>query len=160
MQKKIPLKDILAAIDLGAKEVWDEFTPEQKKTIPFFLLNRYMSSIEGTSEDQQLAVLRTNEYFNKNWAKFNKDPKLLWQSLCAIGKLNNGIKRHTWISLKQKIKNSINKKFEKTLLELYPSAKLDDIETLMKVLTEKQLLQLIRDHGVDTKNVNWYAKNK
>ena len=62
--------------------------------------------------------------------------------------------------LKQKIKNSINKKFEKTLLELYPSAKLDDIETLMKVLTEKQLLQLIRDHGVDTKNVNWYAKNK
>ena len=40
--QKVPLKDILAAIDLGAKEVWDEFTPEQKKTIHFILLNIYM----------------------------------------------------------------------------------------------------------------------
>ena len=54
---KIPIKDILAAIDLGAKNVWDEFSEEQKKNISFFLLNRYVSSIEGTSEEQQLAVL-------------------------------------------------------------------------------------------------------
>tara|TARA_B100000424_G_scaffold94421_1_gene71100 strand:+ start:611 stop:1090 length:480 start_codon:yes stop_codon:yes gene_type:complete len=157
---KIPIKDILAAIDLGAKNVWDEFSEEQKKSISFFLLNRYVSSIEGTSEEQQLAVLRTNEYFNKNWNFFSKDPKLLWQSLCAVGRLNKGIRKHPWIGLKQKIKNSINKKFEKTLLELYPSAKHDDINALMKILSEKQLLKLIEDHGIDTTKVNWYAKNK
>jgi len=30
------LKDILAAIDLGAKNLWDEFDDEQKKMCEFF----------------------------------------------------------------------------------------------------------------------------
>ena len=43
-QTKLPIKDILAAIDMGAKEVWDEFSDEERKQVSFWLLNRYASS--------------------------------------------------------------------------------------------------------------------
>ena len=43
MSEKLELKDILGALDLGAREVWDELSEEQKKSVAFFLLNRYMS---------------------------------------------------------------------------------------------------------------------
>jgi len=32
----LELKDILASIDLGAKDLWDQFTDEQKKCVNFF----------------------------------------------------------------------------------------------------------------------------
>ena len=35
--EKIPVKDLLAAIDTGSKEVWEELTVKQRKDIPFFL---------------------------------------------------------------------------------------------------------------------------
>ena len=30
---KLPLKDILAAIDMGAKEVWDELSDDERKQV-------------------------------------------------------------------------------------------------------------------------------
>ena len=33
MQKKLPLKDVLAAIDLNAKNVWDELSDEERKQV-------------------------------------------------------------------------------------------------------------------------------
>ena len=35
---KLPLKDILAAIDMGAKEIWDELSDDEKKQVSFYLL--------------------------------------------------------------------------------------------------------------------------
>ena len=51
-QPKLPLKDILAAIDMGAKDVWNEITEEERKQISFWLLNRYVSSVQGNKEKQ------------------------------------------------------------------------------------------------------------
>ena len=65
-QAKLPIKDILGAIDMGAKNVWDEFTDEEKKSVSFWLLNRYVSSVKGSTDDQSLAVFKTNEYFDGN----------------------------------------------------------------------------------------------
>ena len=53
MSEKLELKDILGALDLGAREVWDELSEEQKKSVAFFLLNRYMSSVKSTNRDLQ-----------------------------------------------------------------------------------------------------------
>ena len=63
-QQKLPIKDILAAIDMGAKNVWDEISDEEKKQVSFWLLNRYVSSVKGNREAQELAVFKTNEYYN------------------------------------------------------------------------------------------------
>ena len=82
MADKLPLKDILGAIDMNAKEVWDELTDEQRKSVSFFLLNRYCSVVKGKRESQELAVFKTNEYYNKNYFTVAKHQKLLWQLLC------------------------------------------------------------------------------
>ena len=70
MQKKLPLKDVLAAIDLNAKDVWDELSDEERKQVSFYLLNRYVSSVKSTREKAELAVFKTNEYYNKGFFVF------------------------------------------------------------------------------------------
>ena len=74
---KLPLKDILAAIDMGAKEVWDELSDDERKQVSFYLLNRYVSSQKGSRDSQELAVFKTNEYYNKNFFTLQKHKKLL-----------------------------------------------------------------------------------
>ena len=55
---KLPVKDILAAVDMGAKSVWDELSDEEKKQVNFWLLNRYVSSVKGNREAQELLYLK------------------------------------------------------------------------------------------------------
>ena len=55
-QQKLPLKDILAAIDMGGKSVWDELSEDEQKQVSFWLMNRYVSSVKGNREKQELAV--------------------------------------------------------------------------------------------------------
>ena len=50
---KLPIKDILAAVDMGALTVWDELSDEEKKQVSFYLLNRYVSSVKGDREKQE-----------------------------------------------------------------------------------------------------------
>jgi len=83
-QTKLPIKDVLAAIDMGARNVWDEISDDERKQVSFWLLNRYVSSIAGNREKQELAIFKTNEYYNKNYMVVSKHQKLMWQliSLC------------------------------------------------------------------------------
>ena len=57
-QQKLPIKDILAAIDMGAKNVWDEITDDERKQVSFWLLNRYVSSVQGNRDKQELAIFK------------------------------------------------------------------------------------------------------
>ena len=148
MNNKLPLKDVLAAIDLNAKQVWDELTDDEKKSINFWLLNRYISSTTGPREKVEDAVLRTNVFYNKYWNEIKPSgkghPKLLWQLLCMSGGTKQ-IEKHPWIGLKQK-KDSANK-FVKLLLKLYPNMKYDDAELLVKISSRKELEALVNSHG-------------
>jgi hypothetical protein len=148
MTKKIPVKDILAAIDLNAKNVWREFSNDERKQVSFWLLNRYASSVKGSREKAELALFKTNEYYNKNWNVLGgtKHNNLQWQLLCVSG--NTGkIEYHEWIGLKQK-KDSNNKEI-KLLQKLYPNMKLDEIELLASISTKKEIKQLVEDHGIN-----------
>ncbi len=145
---KLPLKDVLAALDLNAKTVWDELTESERKSVNFWLLNRYMSSTTGSRQAVEDAVLRTNAFYNKNWNEIKPSdkghPKLLWQLLCMSGGTGS-IETHPWIGLKQK-KDSKNK-YVKLILKLYPNMKYDDAELHVKISTKKELNQLLNAHG-------------
>ena len=65
--QKLPIKDILAAIDMNAKNVWKELSDEERKQVSFWLLNRYISAVQGSREEMELAVFKTNEYYNKHF---------------------------------------------------------------------------------------------
>lgn len=148
-QEKLPIKDILAAVDMGAKSVWDELSDEERKQVSFWLLNRYISSVQGSREKQELAVFKTNEYYNKNWNILGvKHPKLQWQLLCQSG--NTGrIEYHPWIGFKKKDGNS--NAATKLLEQIYPNMKTDEVELLARISTKKELKQLAEEHNIDVK---------
>ena len=144
---KLPIKDILAAIDMGAINVWDELSDEEKKQVSFYLLNRYVSSVKGKREKQELAVFKTNEYYNKHFFTLQKHKKLLWQLLCISGNTKS-IAYHEWIGYKKKGSNDKNK-VVKFLIQMYPNKKQDEVELLAQISTKKEIKEWAKEHGIE-----------
>ena len=147
-QQKLPIKDILAAIDMGAKNIWDDLSDEERKQVSFWLLNRYVSSVKGNFEKTAMAVFKTNEYYNKNYMEVSKHPKLQWQLLCQSG--NTGkIEYHPWQGFKKK--TSDNNKAVKLIAEINPNMKMDEVELLAGTYTKKELKKLVEEYNIDIK---------
>lgn len=150
---KLPIKDILAAIDMNAKSVWKEFTVEERKQVSFWLLNRYISAVQGSTDDQALAVFKTNEYYNKHFntigvGKENGHQELMWQLLCMSGAWGK-IKFHPYIGFKKKGSNNNNA--IKLLEQIHPNMKQKEIEMLASMYTTKELKQLAEDYNIESK---------
>ena len=141
--------DMIPAIDMGMMELWDAAGEEGQKEIKgdLYNLNRYISSVKGNREKQELAVFKTNEYYNKNWAVLgSKHPKLQWQLLCISG---NTKKRefHEWIGFRKN--KDVDSKIVKLLTDIYPQYKEDEIEILARISTKKEIQKLAQDYGID-----------
>lgn len=150
MADKLTLKEILAAVDMDAKYLWDELTPDQRKSIVFFTLNRYISNVSGSREMQEHFALLANERFNKNLFLFlSKHPKLCWQLACSCAHESKDIKFHPWL----KLKKEKDKKAD-FLAELYPNMKRGDIETLSAITTEKEIKEYCKGLGWDKKAID------
>ena len=142
-------KEMIPALDGGMRELYDAAGEDGQKEIKGDLwnLNRYMSSVKGSREKQELAVFKTNEYYNKNWAVLgNKEAKLQWYLLCQCG--NTGKSEfHPWIGFKKK--GADNSKGVKLLEKIYPNMKQDEVELLARLSTKKELKQLAEEHGIE-----------
>ena len=147
-QAKLPVKDILAAVDMNGKGVWDELNDDERKQVSFWLLNRYVSAVQGSTDDQALAVFKTNEYYNKNYMEVSKHQKLQWQLLCMSGATEK-IEFHPWIGFKKKTQD--NNKLVKVLEQIYPNMKQDEIEMLANMNSKKDIKQLAEDHNIEAK---------
>jgi predicted transcriptional regulator len=149
MSEKIELKEKLAAVDMNFRTLWDEMDADQRKSLKneFFILNRYVSNVQSSKRDvQEHFVLTVNEYFNKNWNTLQKHPKLLWLLLCMCSYDKSTVFFHQWLGNKKKEGSSKKSKF---LEELYPDKKLDEIEIMAKLATDKEIKDLARRHGYD-----------
>lgn len=143
-------KEMIPALDLGMRDLWDAAGEEGQKEIKadMWNLNRYMSALADSKytkysvDDVALAVIKTNEYYNKNWAVLGaKHPKLQWMLLCMCG--NTGKKeRHEWIGTKRSKNKTV------TFLEkIYPNMKQDEVELLARILTTEELKKLEEIHN-------------
>jgi len=153
MADKLQIKEILSWIDNGYKEIWNELEDEHKKQVSFWLLNRYVSSINGSRDKQELAVFKTNEYYNKHFntigvGKENGHQKLMWQLLCMSGSTGKN-EFHPWIGFKKKAGG--NDKAVKLLEQIYPNMKSDEVELLAGLSTKQELKQLAEEHNIDVK---------
>jgi desulfoferrodoxin (superoxide reductase-like protein) len=72
--------------------------------------------------------------------------------MCTCAHPSKKIHYHEWISLKRKAESS--NKSVKLLQEIYPNAKLDDLEVLASLNTKKDIIQLAKDAGWDDKKIN------
>ena len=149
---KLPLKDILAAIDMNAKNVWDDFSDDERKQVSFYLLNRYASAIKGSTQDKQLQILKTNRYYNKNFFTLTKHKKLLWYLLCMTASSKKNIRYHEWIGYKFK-ESGGNAKTTKFLEKLYPTMKPDEIKLLVAINDLKEIKQLAKDFGMTPEQI-------
>jgi hypothetical protein len=63
VSEKLELKEKLAAIDLGARSLWDDVNEDERKRIKgeFFILNRYISSVKSNL----ITMLNRRERVNK-----------------------------------------------------------------------------------------------
>lgn len=149
MSEKIELKEKLAAVDMNFRTLWDEMDAEQQKALKgeYFILNRYISNVQSSKREvQEHFVLTVNEYFNKNWNILQKHPKLLWLLLCMCSYDKNTVFFHQWLGNKKKEGSTKKSRF---LEELYPNKKLDEIELIAKLSTDKDIKDLARRHGYD-----------
>lgn len=150
MSDEFKLKDILAAVDLDGKEVWDELSEEQKKSVVYFTLNRYISNVQGGRELKEHYLLVGNERFNKNlFAVMSKHPKLTWQLACSCSHESKKIQYHEWIGLKKEKNKKVS-----FLAELFPTMKMQDIETLAAITTDKDIKQYCESLGWDKKQIH------
>jgi hypothetical protein len=145
-------KDMIPAVDMGLKELWDAATEDGRKEIKGDLwnLNRYISNVKSSNTELQEHYLMTvNEFYNKNWNDIAKHPKLQWQTLCLCSHETKKTQFHEWLGLKREK----NKK-EEFLAELFPNMKRADIETLAAITTDKEIKQYCEGLGWDKKAIN------
>jgi len=154
---KLELKDILSAVDQGGRDIWDLLDEEQKKSVSFFLLNRYVSSVKTKDpEKQEHFIMATNEYFNKHWKLFNKHPKLLWQLLCLCAHESKQEFFHEWIGYKKKQGNGQKK--QKFLEQVFPNHKLADIELMASMNSLQDLKEYAVELGWSDQKINEFFK--
>lgn len=145
-------KDMIPAVDMGIKELWDAATDEGKKEIKldFWNLNRYISNVKTNNRElQEHYVLTVNEFYNKNWNEIQKHPKLVWMTLAMCSHESKKTYFHEWIPLKRQK----NKK-EEFLANLFPDMKYADIETLAKITDTKEIKSYCEKLGWDKKQIN------
>ena len=152
-KRKLPLNEVFMAMDMDATGAYDEWSDEERKELNFWLLNRYASSIAGSRDAKEWAVVSTNEYYNKNWNILGtRHPKLQWQLLCATHNASRKSRQHVWQGLKQK---GGDVKVVKWLKDMFPNMKEDEVNLLATISTKQELKQYAEDHGLDKKDVKF-----
>jgi hypothetical protein len=150
MSDKIELKEKLVFVDVNLRSAWDEMTDDQRKSLKseLYILNRYISNVKGQPRAiQEHFVTRVNEYFNKHWNLLQKHPKLLWLLLCMCSYDGETKFYHEWIGNKKK--SGPGGKRMKFLEEIYPNRKIDELELLADLSTDKEIKDLARQYGMD-----------
>ena len=147
-------KEMIPAVDMGIKELWDAATEDGRKEIKGDLwnLNRYISNVKTKNRElQEHYILAVNEFYNKNWAAIAKHPKLQWYTLCACAHESKQQYFHEWLPNKR-VKASDKK--VKLLEEFYPGMKDDELELLAEMHSVKELKELAREYGLDDNEIN------
>ena len=145
MADKIPLKDMLSAMDRRDFDWYSNLADEQKKTFSSWLFLRYASSAKGKDKDEVL--LNTNEFVNKNYTDLYKHEDLMWKLFCLT---STGKKQfHEYI----KPPNSRIKKDTVTqfIAQTYPHMKGDEIELFRQLNSDDDIKQMARDTGISDK---------
>ena len=141
-RKYFELRNGLKAIDFRNKDYYDRIDDHEKSLYSPYMLMRYASSI--SSKDQfyvEHYVEMVNECVNKHCFSLGKHKKLLWILTAMCGALKQQF--HPWIKPMKRVPN----KSLKQLLTLFPTAKEDDLETLDKLITDRELEELLESHG-------------
>ena len=144
-RKFFELKPGLEAVDFRNKDYYDRIDDHEKSLYSPYMLMRYVSNIssnDGFYKEHYVEMV--NECVNKHlFTLSSKHKKLCWMLTAMCGALKKQF--HPWI---KPMKRTSNKSLAK-LETLFPNAKLSDLEVLDNILTDRELEELERDHGIE-----------
>lgn len=150
MSDKLNIANEMRAFDSKDRRFYADLTEEERKKFNNFLMVRWGSSVQGSTELQQYYLMSCNENLNKHFFDLSKHPELQWLSATTVSP-DMGNFRHDWI--KQKKRQGSNNKAVKFLRQFYPEYKEDELELLAQINTTEDLKQLAREHGWDDKRI-------
>lgn len=146
MSDKLNIQNEMRCLDSKDRSFYDSLTEEERKKFSNYLMIRWGSSVVGPSELQEYYLVACNERLNKHFFELSKHPKLQWLLATTISP-GMGNHRHQWIAPKKKEKG--DNEIKKALLDLYPTMKADEINMLSKMITKKELREMMKDLGND-----------
>jgi hypothetical protein len=144
-RKFFELKPGLEAVDFRNKDYYDRIDDHEKSLYSPYMLMRYVSNISSNDRFyKEHYVEMVNECVNKHlFTLSSKHKKLCWMLTAMCGALKKQF--HPWI---KPMKRTSNKSLTK-LETLFPNTKLSDLEVLDNILTDRELEELERDHGIE-----------
>jgi hypothetical protein len=145
---KLSIANEMSEFDRKNRAFYDGLTDEEKKKFSNFLMIRYGSSVQGSSDLQEFYLIATNERLNKHFFGINRHPKLQWLTATTVSP-GMGTHRHQWIAPRKKEPGESG--FKKQLAELYPHMKADEIELMSKINTKKDLDAYLKLSGQEAK---------
>lgn len=149
MSDKLNIANEMRAFDSKDRMFYDELSDEERKKFSNYLMIRWGSSVQGSTELQQYYLMSCNENLNKNFFDISQHPKLQWLSATTVSP-GLGNFRHDWIKAKKRESNNKTVKF---LKNFYPNYKDDELELLAAINTQEDLKALARKHGWDDKRI-------
>jgi hypothetical protein len=150
MSDKLNIANEMRAFDNKDRNFYKNLTDEERKKFSNFLMIRWGSSVQGSTELQQYYLLSCNENLNKHFFDLARYPELQWLSATTVSP-GMGAFRHDWI--KQKKRDGSNNKAVKFLRQLYPERKQDEIELLAQINDINDIKKLAKEHGWDDKRI-------
>jgi hypothetical protein len=150
MTDKLNIANEMRSFDTKDRMFYRELTDEERKKFSNFLMIRWGSSVQGSTELQQYYLLSCNENLNKHFFELAKHPELQWLSATTVSP-GMGSFRHDWI--KQKKRESSNNKAVKFLRQVYPTYSEDELELLANINTTEEIKNLAREHGWDDRKI-------
>ena len=130
--------------DRKNRRFYDELTDDERRKFSNYLMIRWGSAVYGSRELQEFYVIATNERLNRHFFAVNRHPKLQWLMATTVSP-DLGAFDHPWIAPKKRDVGTNDTK--KTLLKIYPTMKLTDVETLACLIDKKELREYLREHG-------------
>ncbi len=148
MSDKLHIGNEMRQLDLKNRAFYDSLDADERKKFSTFLMIRWSSAVEGSRELQEYYVQSVNHYVNKHFFILSKHPKLQW--LCATAASPGvGTPRHSWIAPKKKESGLSAKR--KSLQEIFPHYKDDEIDVMAEITTQKEIDAYNREAGRDKK---------
>jgi len=150
MTDKLNITNEMRVFDSKDRTFYRELTEEERRKFSTFLMIRWGSSVQGSTELQQYYLLACNENLNKHFFELSRHPELQWLLATTVSP-GMGTFRHNWI--KQKKREGSNNKAVKFLRQIYPTLSEDELELLASINDTADLKQLAREHGWDDKRI-------
>ena len=143
-RKFFDLRNGLKAVDYRNKDYFDRIDDKEQSLYSPYMLMRYVSSC--SSKDRfyvEHYVEMVNECVNKHlFTLSGKHKKLCWILTAMCGGLKQQF--HPWIKPMKRVPNKSLKQLQK----LFPQAKETDLETLDKIIYDRELEELLEPHGI------------